>query len=280
VASPNPALGRRLAREAALADPARSLSLSLKARHASGSRDELVPRPDPFTQSAAPAVRLRPPDTLLGMGQRTAGDLMFEAYLRDRGIEAPDHEPDLGAVKKPDYFLKCAGAGCVCEVKEFARNTDSLPTSSQADGSWSMQTVLRPIRSQIREAARQLKPFAGAGLPLVIVLTNPHRAPVIHGSQEIIWAMYGDPVVRVPASNGIASARGGAIFTVDRNGKLRGDHAYVSAVAVVRRNSLAMDIPAPRTKSTEGGRRLRGPNGMRVMASCGEVRGHGQASCR
>jgi len=189
-------------------------------------------------------LRLGLPDTLLGMGQRTAGDLMFEAYLRDRGIDVPDHEPDLGAVKKPDYLLKCAGASCICEVKEFAPSTDSLPTDGQAGGSWSMQTVLKPIRSQIREAARQLKPYADSGLPLVIVLTNPHRAPVIHGSQEIIWAMYGDPVVRVPAGSGTSSATDGAIFTVDRNGKLRGDHAYVSAVAVVRQNSLAVDNTA------------------------------------
>ncbi len=76
-----------------------------------------MPRASRFssTHVAAPAVRLGLPDTLPGMGQRTAGDLMFEAYLRDRGVDVPDHEPDLGAVKKPDYLLKCAGADLIPE---------------------------------------------------------------------------------------------------------------------------------------------------------------------
>jgi len=121
----------------------------------------------------------------LGVSDRTAGEKMFEAYLRERGINVPEHEPDLGATKRPDYLVEHAGGRCLCEVKEFARGTTSMPHApGKRGGSWSMQTVLRPIRSQIREAARQLKPFVDSGIPLVVVLTNPHAAAVNCGTRR------------------------------------------------------------------------------------------------
>jgi len=43
------------------------------------------------------------------MGQRTAGDKMFEAYLAERGFEVPDHEPDLGVETRPDYLVTLDG---------------------------------------------------------------------------------------------------------------------------------------------------------------------------
>jgi hypothetical protein len=35
------------------------------------------------------------------MGERTAGDSLFEAYAREWGYELSDHEPDLGRGKRP-----------------------------------------------------------------------------------------------------------------------------------------------------------------------------------
>jgi hypothetical protein len=173
------------------------------------------------------------------VSERTAGEKMFEAYLRERGIAVPEHEPDLGATKRPDYVIEHAGERCLCEVKQFARDTTSMPHKpGTRGGSWSMQTVLRPIRSQIREAARQLKPFANSRLPLVVVLTNPHAALVNCGMQEMIWAMCGDPAVRLPVSAGTGAVFDTPIFTVDRNGRLRSDHSYISAVAIVRTHSI------------------------------------------
>ena len=54
---------------------------------------------------------------------------MFEAYLRQRGIAVPEHEPDLGAKKRPDYLVEHAGERCICEVKEFAQGTMSMPVN-------------------------------------------------------------------------------------------------------------------------------------------------------
>jgi hypothetical protein len=162
---------------------------------------------------------------------------MFEAYLGEREIEIPAHEPDLGVNTRPDYLVEWCGASCVCEVEEFARTTNSLPGDG---GSWAMSTVLRPIRSKIKEAARQLKPLADRGLPLAVVIGNPRNAPVIMGDQEIVWAMYGDPAVRLYGA-GTAGADT-PVFVAGRNGKLTGDHQYLSAVVVLRDRARAADV--------------------------------------
>jgi hypothetical protein len=45
---------------------------------------------------------------------------MFEAYLAEHGYDVPEHEPDLGVGRQPDYLLSRDGHTCLCEVKEFA----------------------------------------------------------------------------------------------------------------------------------------------------------------
>jgi hypothetical protein len=44
--------------------------------------------------------------------------------------------------------------------------------------------------------ARQLRPAAKLGHPLVVVLTNPDRLPVILGDREVIWANIGSDRIR------------------------------------------------------------------------------------
>jgi len=163
------------------------------------------------------------------MGERTAGDELFEAYLREHQIPVPEHEPDLGVGKRPDYPVTLGGDTCLCEVKEFAPTTNSIPGS----GTWAMTTVLGPIRSKVHDGARQLRAAKGLGYPLVVVLTNPHGAPVILGEREVVWALEGDPVVKVSVEIGATPAA--AVHTVGRNGELRHDHPYLTAVVVMYR---------------------------------------------
>lgn len=155
---------------------------------------------------------------------------MFEAYLAEQGYPAADHEPDLGTTKRPDYVIERDGQRCVVEVKQFAAGTRSFP--DQRAGTTSVEAVLKPIRSQLREAARQLKDVAQAGLPLVVMLTNPHGAFVMLGTQEMVWAMYGDPVVVIDIDPRVGGAVGEARQEVGRNGRLARDHQYISAVAI------------------------------------------------
>jgi hypothetical protein len=154
---------------------------------------------------------------------------VFEAYLAERGYDVPEHEPDLGVDRRPDYLLALDGHTCLCEVKEFAPTPNSIPGA----GSWSMETVFKPIRTQVHEGARQLRAAAKLGHPLVVVLTNPHQAPVILGEQEVLWGLEGDPVVRVPVGK---HGSGSPVHTVGHNGELRHDHPYLTAVAVLHQS--------------------------------------------
>src|SRR5205085_10860676 len=71
------------------------------------------------------------------------------------------------------------------------------------------------------------------GHPIVVVLTNPHRARVILGEQECLWALEGDPVVRVPVG---PVANGSPVHTVGHNGELRHDHPYLTAVVLLHKS--------------------------------------------
>ncbi len=167
------------------------------------------------------------------MGQRTAGDEMFEAYLVERGYDVPEHEPALGVRVRPEYLVELDGARCLTEVKEFA--PDAWPLN-RGSGTYSQQETLKPIRGQIHEAARKLREARALGYPLVVVLTDPHRSMSgLFGSQEIVAAMAGDLAVRVPVS--ARGPVGPTELAATRNGELRNDHPYVSAVVVIRERS-------------------------------------------
>jgi hypothetical protein len=164
------------------------------------------------------------------MGQRSDGDLLFERYLAESGVVIPQHEPDLGAGRRIDYPVEIGGFTCLCEVKEFAPTTQSVIPGS-------MQDLLKPIRAKIHDAAPQLKAAKELGYPLVVVLTNPHNAPVIMGERELLWAIEGDPIVRVPVMTSAPP-----VHTVGRNGELRRDHAYITAVVVLYERLHARDF--------------------------------------
>jgi hypothetical protein len=167
--------------------------------------------------------------TLLGMGQRSDGDRLFERYLAERGIAIPEHEPDLGIGRRVDYSVVIGRHTCLCEVKEFAPTTQSVIPGSMHD-------LLKPIRAKIHDAAPQLKAARSLGQPLVVVLTNPNSAPVVMGEREMLWAIEGDPIVRVALASGAQ-----AEHTVGRNGELRHDHAYITAVVVLYERLHARD---------------------------------------
>lgn len=140
------------------------------------------------------------------MGDRAAGEVMFEAHLSEHGYDSPEHEPDLGTVKRPDYVIESDGHRCVVEVREFDPATRSFP--DRPFGSTDLATVLKPVRGQIREAARQLKDVSHLGMPLGVMLTNPHGAFVIMGTNEMVWAMHGDPIVMMDIDREVGAAVG------------------------------------------------------------------------
>ena len=174
------------------------------------------------------------------MGERTAGDMMFEAFALARGYCISEHEPEVGSTKRPDYVIAHDDEQCIVEIKEFAPTTRSLPDQPRG-GTTDAATVLKPVRSQLREAARQLKDVADLGLPVVAALTNPHGAWVFLDEHHMVYAMYGDPVVRMTIDPTIGAALGEPQHGVGRNGRLARDHQYISAVLVLGERDRAAD---------------------------------------
>jgi len=72
----------------------------------------------------------------------------------------------------------------------------------------------------------------------VVVLDNPGGRPIPFDSPHLVLsAMYGDLTLQAPVEPGGALGEFRAV--AGRNGSLRNDHPYISAVAVVRREDHA-----------------------------------------
>lgn len=171
------------------------------------------------------------------MGQRTPGDEMFEAYLVEHGYVVPEHEPDLGIGVRPEYLVERDGEHCLTEVKEFDPATAPMRDTS-IKASWSQEETLKPIRNQVHHAARKLRKATKLGYPLVIVLVDAQQAmPGFLGSTDIEAALRGDLSVRLEVLRS-GRAAGEPMFTTGRNGELRNDHPYISAVVVIHERSV------------------------------------------
>jgi hypothetical protein len=159
-------------------------------------------------------------------------EVRFENYLNAHDYLF-EYEPDLHIDKQPDYMVQRGDDMVVCEVKGF-QTLGIWGPMLQSPGHMvtrSMKEVLAPVRSQISAAAVQLKPLAGSGIPLVVVLSNPEKAGVDLSPTMVIAAMYGDLGAQFSSRpDGTTSSE----WIADRNGKLTNDHGYVSAVVVAR----------------------------------------------
>ncbi|MFF2572691.1 hypothetical protein [Streptomyces sp. NPDC058084] len=158
-------------------------------------------------------------------------------YLRERGYTF-EVEPEFGTGRHPDYLISAGEHTLVAEVKAFETYgmfEGAIPGQVMTR---SLDDALVPIRKKIKEAAGQLKGLQGRGWPLVIVLDNPGGRPIPFDSPYMILsAMYGDLTLNAPLGPGGVLGEFRAV--AGRNGKLRNDHAYISAVAVVRREDHA-----------------------------------------
>lgn len=141
-------------------------------------------------------------------------EIRFAAYLDSSGYTY-DFEPDYQVAlalptptaTKPDFLVERCGVRAVCEVRQFetTRVRDALDRAGgymSTDG----RELLVGIRYALIEKARQLEPFGGVGLPLIVVFANPLGADVILDPRHVTGAMFGNPSVRIP----IDPALGGA----------------------------------------------------------------------
>lgn len=175
-----------------------------------------------------------------------AGEELMARWLEKRGLSYEFEPVDWGVATCPDFRVTAhqeqiaievesiegwGGFSQVIKALEERIARDPAPADEVVMGEGftrGMTAALGPLRSQIRHAARQLKPLAGSGMPLLIAVANPYRRPVPFSVDMMISAMYGDPRYEFSLDGSPPRA------ALGRNGKLWNDHAYVSAVVVIR----------------------------------------------
>lgn len=177
---------------------------------------------------------------------KTAGDKLFERYLLENSYEPGPHEPELGLLgvrTKPDFVASRDGMKIAFEVKQFEPGASKLEKRlhSQRTISASPKEVLGPIRNQVREAARQLKPLHTEGFPLVVVITNPLGALVNLRVRNVLEALYGDVNFTFQVDSQTGQANEPGHFEYGRNGKLTNDHPYLSGIVLLRQRDKSAD---------------------------------------
>jgi len=159
------------------------------------------------------------------------GEALFERYLKANGYDVVAYEPDLGTTKRPDYLVRAAGQDVVVEVESF--NTPPMPLTPRS-GFVNMTPKLKTVRNKITAGAEQLKGIEGH--PLVVVLANPRNSWVPLVGPVFIGALFGDSQVSFTADGELYfhSGRNGRLHVKEPDGSVRGNHRYLSAVAVLR----------------------------------------------
>jgi hypothetical protein len=177
---------------------------------------------------------------------KNESELWFEAYCHACGLDGWEkHEPNFDlpdGSPRPDYQVGKDSQKVICEVKEFTRGRVEQHYRFNKAVHLPSKDVYGNVRASIRAAKPQLKAVKHLGLPLVVVLANPHGRNVHLGNEDVIRALYGDPKMNISADPDDTDT--GYIYS-GRNGVLGGDQGqYISAVAVLGRRAHEADFEA------------------------------------
>lgn len=159
------------------------------------------------------------------------GETLFKRYLAANGYDILAYEPGLGTAKRPDFYVRALGHEVVVEVESF--NTPPMPLTPRS-GAVSMVPRLKAVRNKIKAGAEQLKGIDG--YPLVVVLANPRNSWVPLEGPMFIGALFGDMQVSFAPDGSLFfhAGRNGRLQVTEPDGSVHGNHAYLSAVAVLR----------------------------------------------
>ena len=157
------------------------------------------------------------------------GEHLFGTYLAAHGYQVLGRDVDLGTAKRPDFLIGAGAHEVVVEVKTF--DPSPIPPASRHSGAVAVD--LKPVRERISAGARQLRAIPGR--PVVVVLTSPSDPFVPLSPMDVMQAMYGDLSVKF-GPTGLEGYLGrNAKLRIDKpDGVSHGDHAHLSAVAVLR----------------------------------------------
>lgn len=128
---------------------------------------------------------------------KTVTDLAFEEYLKQRRVKYLFEEPHNQKGSVPDYFFTKNNKSVLVECKELEQLPfDKLPGGN---GTVNLDDELKPLRVKIDAASKQLEPYADDVDHLVILIGKKEGAAI--DFMTLYWAMFGDPVIRIPLSD-------------------------------------------------------------------------------
>jgi hypothetical protein len=173
----------------------------------------------------------------------TASEAWFDTYLSAQGYTW-EPEPDLGIPKRPDRLIHRDGLSAVCEVKQF--DTDPFAWMGAGQSGWIDEH--KPVRGAVKQAANQLRPLKGRGLPLVVVLANPNGYHLDLSGEQVVFALYGDDTLVFNVWKGDGPPPPDFPDppeykrVVGRNGQIRVVGQYISAVVMLHRRESDFDF--------------------------------------
>jgi hypothetical protein len=188
----------------------------------------------------------------------------FTAYLTEHGYRwqhEPDYQIELGLAERPetnpDFLIERNGGRAVAEVRQFETTAlqDRLSKSGRA-GVLAPQQLFGPQRFAMFEKAEQLRPLAGAGVPLLVVLANPLDKLVMLDDFHVQAAMWGNPnyVIPIDTTTGGPAEGHESYFRLEDYGAFASPvmeggevvawenrHSHVTAVVVLHERSYSDD---------------------------------------
>lgn len=177
------------------------------------------------------------------------------------GKHEPDYQAELGLPDpletKPDFLIERDGSRAVAEVRQFeTTHIRDRPAKSGGYATLSPQEVYASLRSGILEKAKQVRPLAGGGVPLLVVLANPLNADVVLDEHHVQAAMWGNPGYLIPIDSTTGGPAEGyeaywkledyGVFALSliEDGQMMGwetRHPHVTAVVVVHERPYSAD---------------------------------------
>jgi hypothetical protein len=157
--------------------------------------------------------------------------------------------------RRPDFYVETPFGDFLAEIESF-KAPGPYEQMRNRVGVISSKAVPNRMRTAVRHAAAQLKPYADLAIPLVVVLDNWRQVGILLKPIQLVQ-VFGNVVFRAPVLDG--GSRLGEVHKFhDGNRCLTDQHrTYVSAVAVNIPSERYNDVDAPDDMSRERPMNLR-----------------------
>src|ERR1700689_905763 len=181
----------------------------------------------------------------------TESERRFASYLEAHGsifghaLGWRDASPEAPTDKTPDFLVSRAGEPlAICEVKEWRSSAVDRRLARQRFGSFSSEEVHQTAADAVQAAAgEQLRPFAGVGLPPVLVLANPYHRLLPPDRHAMTLSLFDTTDELQAGPDGLVRRISvGALSATGADGSPHNPHPYLSAVVVVHERTHERDF--------------------------------------